>query len=232
MFVLRPILIRLDPSGNGVRRLTARWVSLYAHLTPLYRFTIEGIQHVPKSGPYILVANHESGLDVLTLLMLGVPVRFLAETWMFKIPLAGWLFRACRHIPVKPGDRDSGHRALEAAEESLADGIPVGIFPEGRLSPDELAEFKPGAFVLAARARVPLIPVLLEGTGQAWRPGTVVVEGAHEIRIAVLAPIEPSDDESPDDLMRRTRQALVAARTTSPRPRAAAVARGNAGGGT
>ena len=116
VFVLRPLLLHFDPSGNRLRILIARWVSLYARLTPLYRFTVEGISNLPTSGPYILVANHESGLDVLSLLLLGVPVRFLAETWMFKIPLAGWLFRVCRHIPVKPGDRDSGRRALAAAE--------------------------------------------------------------------------------------------------------------------
>lgn len=210
-FVLRPVLLRLDPSGNRFRVLIARWVSLYAHLTPLYRFTIEGTSHLPKSGPYVLVANHESGLDVLTLLMLGVPVRFLAETWMFKIPLAGWLFRSCRHIPVKPGDRESGRRALETAEASLDDGIPVGIFPEGKLSPDELAEFKPGAFVLSARKGVPIVPVCIEGTGAAWRPGTVVVHGAHQIRITVLDAIEPVADDEPSRLSERTREALLAA---------------------
>ncbi len=205
LFVLKPVLLRLDPSGDGLRRFTARWVSLYARLTPLYRFTIDGIQHLPNTGAYVLVANHESGLDVLALLLLGAPVRFLAETWMFKIPLAGWLFRACRHIPVKPGDRESGRRALEAAQESLAQGTPVAIFPEGRLSPDGLGDLKPGAFILAANMQVPLVPVRLAGTGRAWRPGTVVVHGAHEIRIEVLPPFEPTD---PSDLAARARRVL------------------------
>lgn len=195
-FLLRPLLLWRDPSGDGLRRLTAAWVSLYTRLTPLYRFTVDGVEHVPREGPYVIVANHESGLDVLTLLYLGTPARFLAETWMFRIPLAGWLFRACRHIPVKPGDRDSGRRALEAAESAIAAGTPVAIFPEGKLSPDGLAELKPGAFVLAARTRAPIVPVRLSGTGRAWRPGTVVVHGAHEIGISVGAPIAGDDPEA------------------------------------
>ncbi|MDG2305570.1 MAG: lysophospholipid acyltransferase family protein [Candidatus Binatia bacterium] len=222
MFVLRPILNRTDPSGDRFRRFTAQWVSFYARLTPLYRFTLNGIQHLPNTGPYVLVANHESGLDVLALLLLRAPVRFLAETWMFRIPLAGWLFRACRHIPVKPGDRETGHRALETAEEALAEGTPVAIFPEGRLCPDHLGEFKPGAFVLASRARVPLIPVVLEGTGEAWRPGTVVVHGAHEIRVRVLEAIEADADETPDDLARRTRGRFETSRNRGTAAKAAA----------
>lgn len=181
----------------------------------MYRFTIEGIEHLPPTGPYVLVANHESGLDVLALLLLRAPLRFLAETWMFKIPLAGFLFRTCRHIPVKPGDRESGQRALAAAEEAIREGTPVAIFPEGRLCADGMGDFKPGAFVLAARTRVPLIPVLLEGTGRAWRPGTVVVHGAHEIRIAVLSPIVVGA-APPETLADQTRRALGDARTHPP----------------
>ncbi len=234
LFVCTPILLRLDPSGDRLRRFTARWVSVYGRLTPLYRFTIAGLQHLPNTGPYVLVANHESGLDVLALLLLAAPVRFLAETWMFKVPLAGWLFRTCRHIPVKPGDRESGRRALDAAEESIATGTPVAIFPEGRLSPDELGVFKAGAFVLAARARVPIIPVLIEGTGRAWRPGTVVVHGAHEIRISVLDPIRAEAGETPTTLARRTRDRLESIHSHCPDTRATAqsAADQSAGGGT
>ncbi len=124
---------------------------------------------------------------------------------MFRIPLAGWLFRACRHIPVKPGDRESGRRALEAAESSIDSGTPVAIFPEGKLSPDGLSEFKPGAFVLAARTGTPIVPVRLSGTGRAWRPGTVVVRGAHQIGISLHAPIRGDD---PTELLEAARVAL------------------------
>ena len=203
-----------DPRRRWLRIFAATWISSYAHLTPLYRFHIEGREHLPRRGAYILVANHESGLDVLALLLLRTPARFLAEAWMFAIPLAGRLFRACRHIPVRIGDRESGRLALASAEASLREGSPVAIFPEGRLSPDGMAEFRPGAFVLAQRTEMPIVPVLLEGTGRAWRPGTLAVHGTHEIRIAVLPPISSEEvaASSPMGLAADTRERIEKAR--------------------
>ncbi len=204
-----------EDRGDGLRRLIARWVSVYGDTTPLYRFEIEGRSNLPSEGPYVLVANHESGLDVLCLLMLRTPARFVAEDYLFAIPLAGGLFRDSEQIAVKLGDRESGHRAMAKAAEALAAGTPVAFFPEGRLSPDEMIEFKPGAFVCAQRAGVPLIPVLIEGAGQAWRPGTLVVSGRHVIRIRILAPIEPDDHRDIDAslLASSVRRQLLDART-------------------
>lgn len=205
---------RIDPLRDRLRVFVAGWVSAYAKLTPLYRFRVEGRERLPRDRPYVIVANHESGLDVLSMLVLRTRARFLAEAWIFKVPLAGPLMRRCRHIRVKPGDRESGRAALEEAGAALSEGSPVAIFPEGVLSPDHMGDFRPGAFVLAKRAGVPIVPVLLEGTGQAWRPGTLVVRGTHRIRIAVLPPIEVDtvEAEDADALSERARGMIVDAR--------------------
>lgn len=205
---------RSDPKRDRLRVLVASWVSLYARLTPLYGFHVENRERLPAHGAYVLIANHESGLDVLSLLYLRTRARFLAEKWIFKVPLAGPLMRACRHIPVKLGDKESGRSALEEVGRALAEGSPVAIFPEGELSPDGMTQFRAGAFVAAKRAGVPIVPLLLEGTGAAWRPGTLVVRGRHEIRIAVLTAIsaEQVASESPEALAERARAAILAAR--------------------
>jgi 1-acyl-sn-glycerol-3-phosphate acyltransferase len=187
--VVAPLMDRRDRRRDRCRVFVSSWASSYGRLSPLYRFRIEGRDRLPEGEPYVIIANHESGLDTMAMLMLRTPARFLAESWLFRVPLAGSLFRACRHIPVRVGDRESGRAALEKAAEALDEGTPVAVFPEGQLAPDGMEAFRPGAFVAAHRAAVPIIPVLLEGTGSAWRPGTMVVHGRHEIRIAVLAPI-------------------------------------------
>ena len=192
---------RVDPRRDGLRRLTAVWISTYAILTPLYGFRVEGRSRLPRGGPFVLVANHESALDPLSLLLLSTPARFLVADGLFRVPLARWFFDACGHIPVKIGDRESGRIALARAGETLAEGTPVAIFPEGELLPGGLGPFRPGAFVAAQRAGVPIVPVLLKGASGAWRPGSFAVEGRHEIRIAVLDPIVPADfPASVDDL--------------------------------
>ncbi len=126
--------------------------------------------------------------------------------------------RRCQHIRVEPGNRESGRAALEEAARALDEGTPVVVFPEGELSPDEMADFRPGAFVAAKRAGVPIVPVLLEGAGQAWRPGTLVVRGAHVIRIAVQPPIDVHgvDEPDADALSERTRQVMLDARRSPP----------------
>jgi 1-acyl-sn-glycerol-3-phosphate acyltransferase len=200
-----------DPRGDRLRVLIARWSSLYARATPLYRFSIEGRDHLPGSGPFVLVANHESTLDNLCIQMLSTPVRFLAEHWIFDIPLSGPLCKRAEHIPVEVGNRESGHQALVTAEDALRAGSPVAIYPEGGLSPDEMKSFKPGAFVLAQRANVPIVPVRIVGAGRAWRPGTVVVEGTNEIRIVILPPVAPQEiaEQEPTEVAEAVRQRLL-----------------------
>ena len=84
------------------------------------------------------------------------------------------------------------------------------------LLPGEMGPFRPGAFVAALRAGVPIVPVLLEGAGDAWKPGSFAVEGRHEIRVAILDPIPPAEfgDSSAEDLSDLVRARLLAARTT------------------
>ena len=212
------LTIPFDRRRAGLRVFVSTWVSTYALLTPLYRFRIEGQERLPHSQPYVLVANHESGLDTLCLLLLRTPARFLADSWLFRIPLAGWLFRLSHHIPVRVGDAESGRRALATAQSALEEHSPVAIFPEGHLSPDAMDDFRPGAFVLAQRAGVPIVPVLIEGAGHAWRPGTLVVHGTHRIRIAILEPIGPDEVKAtpPEALAARTRERIDGARTAPP----------------
>ena len=214
---------RSDPLRGGFRRFLSSWVSSYALLTPLYRFDISGREKLPRSGAYVLVANHESGLDTLALLLLHTPARFLADAGLFEIPLGGWLFRAGRHIPVRRGDRSreqSGQRVVESMLAAIDEGSPIAVFPEGDLSPDGMAEFKLGAFVVAKRSGTPIYPVRINGTGRAWRPGTVVVTGRHEIGIHVLDPItsEQVAASSADELALLARKAIEAAASRGVHP--------------
>ena len=183
---------------DGLRRRVAKGLSLYARLSPLYDFRVEGREHLPRSGPYVLVANHESLLDPLCLFLLELPVRILASDRALRVPVVSTLFRACEHIGVDRSDPGSRKRALDTACSALEAGTPVAIFPEGQLpdTPGELATFHNGAFVAAQSCRVPIVPVVLSGTGRAWAPDTVVVTGRHEIGVRVLPPLDPGDGDA------------------------------------
>ena len=129
--------------------------------------------------------------DFLPGFLLGSPARFLSADWVTRIPAVGPLFHWCEYIAMDPASRESRARAMAEVARSLASGTPVAIFPEGRIpDPSEgLAEFRPGAFRAALEAGVPIVPVVLSGTGRAWAPRTVTVEGRHAIHIRVLPAI-------------------------------------------
>ena len=125
---------------------------------------LEGGEHIPPSGGYILVSNHISWYDPPAIeFALRIPVRFMTKRELFAIPIIGFALWASGKFPVRRGERD--RRALETALRVLAAGQPVGFFPEGtRSKAGSLKRAKPGIGFLARRSGVPLVPIAVTGT--------------------------------------------------------------------
>lgn len=130
------------------------------------RFRMTGTEHIPTSGGVLLAYNHIGYVDFVYGGLAAQPskrlVRFMAKRELFDHPVSGPIMRGCHHIEV---DRGAGIASLQLAQEYLASGEAVGIFPEATISRAmELKEFKTGAVRIAAAAGVPLVPVVLWGT--------------------------------------------------------------------
>lgn len=142
-----------------------------ALLRVLFRLEWRGREHIPAEGPVLLVANHASLLDPPV--VGGSTPRqlyFLAKEQLFGIPVFGSLIWALNARPVKRGGSDP--TALRAALRVLEQGGALLIFPEGsRSTQAELRPAKPGAAMLAVMTGVPVVPVYVSGSGQAWPPG-------------------------------------------------------------
>lgn len=141
-----------------------RWLfgSLLRHV---YRVEIHGWQNVPKSGPCLLVCNHQSFLDP-ALLGSSIPhrqVHFMAKKELFDHWFFSGLLKAVGCIPV---DRQKGDlNALKQAGELLGRGRTVGLFPEGTRSPDNrMGPWLPGAALLALRTRAAVVPAAVVNT--------------------------------------------------------------------
>jgi len=142
----------------------------------LYRLELHGIEkHVPDEGAALIVCNHVSYMDALILAAtIPRPVRFVMYHRIFDIPVMNWIFRTARAIPIASPREDAAlmERAFDAIDAALAEGEPVGIFPEGALTKDgEIAAFKSGVEKILARAAargqvVPVVPMALRGM---WR---------------------------------------------------------------
>jgi 1-acyl-sn-glycerol-3-phosphate acyltransferase len=188
--VIWALTVLVDRRLVVLHRFTCFWASLYTWLNPAWRVRVEGREKVVPGTAYVMVANHQSFADILVLFRLFVHFKWVSKVEMFRIPAIGWNMRLNRYIPLRRGQRDSIVDMMAACEQTLAEGNSVMMFPEGTRSPDgRLKDFKHGAFTLALRAQVPILPIVVEGTARALPKHGFVLRGPHAIRIRILEPI-------------------------------------------
>ena len=151
----------------------------YMRMCRLVEFDPRTIAAQLPKAPFVLVANHPTLIDVVLLLSCSPSICCVAKGVLFRSPLVGRLLRASNHIDTGDGSVFTAGQVIQTGLERLRDGDSVLIFPEGTRSPaDGLGSFKPGAFVMAARAQVPLVlvritcspPGLDEGDGMVYGP--------------------------------------------------------------
>src|SRR5213593_2543620 len=220
-----------------LHRFTCLWASLYTWVNPTWRVHVEGREKIRPGVPYVMVANHQSFLDILVLFRLFVHFKWVSKIEMFRIPCTGWNMALNGYIKLRRGDAGSVAEMMRACERTLAEGSPIMMFPEGTRSADgRLKAFKPGAFVLAQRARVPLLPIVVEGTARALPKHGFVLRGRHAIRIRVLdeVPFASFAEKPIDRLVEEVRDVFAAelggresaaASVATPRSRASGQAR-------
>ncbi|MGH3090989.1 MAG: lysophospholipid acyltransferase family protein [Gaiellaceae bacterium] len=165
-------------SGSGYRPLARM----------LYRMEIAGTERIPKSGPCILIANHESVIDPWVL-GLATPraIHYMAKAELWGNALARTVMEGFGAFPVFRGSGDGA--AMSRAGRLLADGEVLGIFPQGTCIPRRDRPYMRGAARLALATGTPVIPVALVATEQAWRPRRPKF-GLPRIRVLVARPLE------------------------------------------
>jgi len=197
-----------------LHRFTCFWASLYTWLNPAWPVTVEGRERIRDDVPAVMVSNHQSLLDILVMFRLFRHFKWVSKVENFRVPCIGWNMRLNRYIPLRRGDRESVVRMLDACERTLREGSSIMMFPEGTRSKDgALKPFKPGAFHLALKARVPVVAILLEGTGNALPKRGFVLRGRHPIRIRVLEilPYEKFSHLTVDELTAQVRHLFAEA---------------------
>jgi 1-acyl-sn-glycerol-3-phosphate acyltransferase len=140
-----------------------RWLTSAA-LCLTTRWRVVGRENIPATGPLIVVANHLSNADPpLVAVCIRRPLMFMAKKELFHMPVIGYLMRTFGAFPV---DREKLDRqALRRADELLAAGVAIAMFPEGKRSRSQkLEEAFPGSALIAAHAGAPLLPVGITGT--------------------------------------------------------------------
>ncbi len=156
-----------------IARLWARLILIIGRIP----VKVQGQHNLVPDKPFIYMANHQSNVDIPVLLAcLPVQFRWLAKAELFKIPLFGRSMKSCGYISIDRSNRKSAFESLSLAAKKISSGTSVMIFPEGtRGSGGKLLPFKKGGFILAIDAGVPIIPVIIQGTGSIMPKGSFLI---------------------------------------------------------
>ncbi|MFO8110890.1 MAG: lysophospholipid acyltransferase family protein [Desulfosalsimonadaceae bacterium] len=188
--ILRLFTKPFDPRLTVLQQFTCFWASLYTWIIPAWRIHIRGKENIVRNRTYVVVSNHQSLLDILVLFNLFFHFKFVSKIEIFKIPFIGWNMYLNQYIRLKRGDRKSIEQMMADAEKALSQGNSVLIFPEGSRSPDgKIKPFKPGAFILARKMGLPILPITISGTNTALPKYSLDFHGSHDIQIHVLKEI-------------------------------------------
>ncbi len=176
----------------------------YLHVTlrlaaaGLFRVRCSGRENEPAEGGGLVLSNHQSLFDpVLVGLTLNRRLNYLARESLFNFGPFGWLINSLDAIPI---DREGlGLAGLKETLRRVKRGELVLIFPEGTRSHDgEVSPLKPGFSALAKRARVPLVPVGIDGAYQAW-PRDRLLPSLSTIYVHVGEPIPAEEAQAADE---------------------------------
>jgi len=183
---------------------------------------VHGLHHVPAQPPYILVPNHTSFFDHLVIdavffPLAGKKIFFLTKREAFENVITRFWHYSVGAIPV---DREKPSRKeLRKVDATLAEGHPVCIYPEGTRGPGTvLLPFKEGAFYFAAKGRVPLIPVAIQGANEVLPKGAWRFREA-KVTVRIGEPLYPPKGkvrEVATHLAKETRRALTDLLNTKP----------------
>lgn len=207
------LVLPFDP-----HRKTALWVNrwlwgrLLFLMEPSFPIRRRGVELVGP-GPYVMVCNHSSVLDIPSCLGLPVPLRVVGKTSLFRVPFMGWYMSFCKQIPLDSSSDESVERFMERCRATLDAGISVLIFPEGTRSIDAtLQRFHRGAFRLAKDTGTPVLPVAVFGTHRVMKKGNLPLEQLFtRIQVLVTPPLFPAEHSTARKLSNRAHDAIATA---------------------
>lgn len=210
--LLRVVTYPFDRRLRLLHLFTCFWGSFYTWTMPAWRIRVEGRENVRKDATYMIASNHQSQLDILVAFRLFFHYKWVSKTEIFRVPLIGWNMTLNRYVKLKRGDKESIAQMLRECEMHLDEGSSIFMFPEGTRSPDgKVKDFKLGAFEMALKKKVPILPIVISGTNKALPKYSMNFTGVQKIYIKIFEEIPYSTFEnlSAEDTAQMARQFII-----------------------
>jgi len=212
MATISLLLAPFDRTG-AMQHWCARWWCRLIAWTIFARIRVRGKENVRPDRNYVYMANHASLIDIPALFAyLPFQFRIMAKKELFYVPFMGWHLWTAGNFPVDRSDPRKTARSLRGVVEGIKAGKSLAVFPEGTRSPDgHLQEFRAGAFKIALRAGVPIVPVAIRGT-HALLPKHSLAPRPGRVEVIIGQPIETAGyrESQLRDLIQRTHNAIAA----------------------
>ena len=190
----------------------SKWITdVVFGLPPHMGRDVVGVENIDKNQPYVIVINHMSMMDIMSIYPLPMVFKWVSKREVYKIPMVGRLLYMHGDIVINRSNPKEAMRFVHTRGlEWLKKGASVSIFPEGTRSADgEIHNFKAGAFILAKDAGVPILPVVVEGTNT-MRKGRWM-NWLNRVTIKVLPPVskERIEEASIKEVMAEVHESMV-----------------------
>ncbi|MBI3181969.1 MAG: 1-acyl-sn-glycerol-3-phosphate acyltransferase [Myxococcales bacterium] len=209
---LAALLLLFSPKGNLSIWVARRLWAPVLLVAGGARLRVFGLENVDPSRPTIYASNHQSTIDIPCLLRaIPVNLRFVAKKQLRWVPLLGWYMWLAGFIFVDRGNHRRAIASLGAAAKRIRAGTNIIVYPEGTRSPDgRILPFKKGPFALALKARVPICPVTIEGSGKVMPKNTWNITPG-EVKVMIGKPIDTTSfgEGDRESLLRVVRERII-----------------------
>ncbi len=205
-------LLDKDPGKYRTGRWFRRLGAAMTRTNPLWHIDITGKIPANMRLPYLVIGNHQSLADIPVVSRLPWEMKWVGKKSLFSLPLLGWMMRLSRDIPVDRTSRRSRAQVFIDAKDRIGKRVSVLIFPEGTRSPDgRIHAFSEGAFSLALKLGVPVLPIVVDGTFDAIPKNNWKFGSRSDIRIHIFDPVDVTEwKRNTSGLCKHVRDMIVA----------------------
>jgi 1-acyl-sn-glycerol-3-phosphate acyltransferase len=185
------VMVVINDNSPLIEKIIRAWSRVWLAASGT-KLEVEGAENVDPNRSYVVVANHLSTLDIMAcLLAVPLPIRFLAKKELFRVPVLAQGMRMVGIIEVDRQARGAVHSEVNRQSRELIEkGRSLIIYAEGtRPRNGVMKPFKKGAFTMAISSGLPVLPLSIHGSYEAWPPGTPLVRGGL-IKVVLDKPVE------------------------------------------
>lgn len=201
-----------DPLKYRTGKVLRKLGLAVSRVNPNWKINLDGYEHINDRNPFVVVSNHLSHADIPVISNLPWEMKWVAKKELFDVPVLGRMLKMSGDIPVDRKSTNKRAGVFKSSTEYLKNNVSVMFFPEGtRSRTGKINRFAPGAFELAIRNGVPILPIALDGTQDCLPKKDWVFKPDVYVKLKVLNPVDTKGFERDQsiELMNKVRNMIA-----------------------